>query len=140
MVFVSTSPRAQASVEYLVLVGTVLLIIAILSGYAFVTYSSTISNNTTLKAFSTIKTSIDSVYSLGEGNIMVTDISLPGGISAFYADETNDYLYIEFDSFGSIARDYAEFDFNISGTLPIDEGVHTIRINNSNGVIIVEEI
>jgi uncharacterized protein (UPF0333 family) len=138
MVFDSFSSRAQASVEYLTLVGTVLIIVALLSGYAFTIYSGTTSNSQALEAFLKVKKAIETVYALGEGNSIVIDITLPNGVSAFSASGKS--IVITFDAFGSSASDLAEFSFDVSGTLPTLEGTHSIRIANSSGVVSLNEI
>lgn len=133
MGFFDSEKKGQVSIEYLVLVGVSLVIIALLSGYSFVMYSQTIANNQANNALVSLSSAVNEVYSLGEGNSVVTTISRPSGITNFTA--TGNALIIETNIFGASSTDIFELDSNISGTLPINQGIYDIEVKNSNGIV-----
>ncbi len=125
--------RAQASVEYLTLFGTILIIVALLAGYSLVIYSETLASNQIGSSIKKVEIAAKNVYSLGEGNSLVIEISLPSGVNAFEA--VNKHILVEANTFSAVASSIAEFDFNVSGSLPTSEGTYDIEVKNVNGTV-----
>jgi len=129
----SNQNKGQASVEYLILVGVCLLIITLVSSYSFLMYSTTTTNNEIQTSIKVLENAINEVYSLGEGNSVVVQISFPSDITNITIG--NNYLIIQATAFGSTSSSLVEFDSNISGSLPSTEGTYDIEVKNINGVV-----
>jgi uncharacterized protein (UPF0333 family) len=125
--------QAQASIEYLMLVGVSLLIIALLAGYSFMVYSQTASNHEIQSTAKELRNAINSVYSLGEGNSVVVQITLPQNISNVTIG--NNYLIFETVDLGQKSSSLEEFDANLSGSIPSVWGVYQIQVKNIGGVV-----
>lgn len=79
--------RAQVGLEYLTFTAFLLLVTAILFGYSYISYSTTIQQVQTQSAVDSLASTIDFVYAKGPGNAVVIDIKLPVGVSEFRVDQ-----------------------------------------------------
>lgn len=130
--------RGQASIEYLILVGTSLIIIAVLSAYAFTSFSDTISTNELRTSSEKIESAINYVYALGEGNSVVVQIKLPANVTKFGgATVANKSFVTETNFNGSLAQNITEVDTNVSGSIcpPNCEGQFDIEVKNNFGSV-----
>jgi hypothetical protein len=125
--------RAQASVEYLTLFGSILIIVALLAGYSLVVYSETIAGSQIQSALDKTTVAAKNVYSIGEGNSLVIEITLPSGVNEFTANEK--HLLIRATTFSTNSSTISEFDFNVSGSLPTSQGTYDIEVKNVDGAV-----
>jgi hypothetical protein len=79
--------RAQVGLEYLIFTAFLLLVSAILFGYAFVSYSTSVQTIQTQKAVDDIASAVDFVYAKGPGNTVLIDVQIPTGLSELRADQ-----------------------------------------------------
>lgn len=79
--------RAQVGLEYLVFTSFLLLVSAILFGYAFVSYSTSVQTIQTQKAVDDVAAAVDFVYAKGPGNTVILDVQLPAGLTEFRVDQ-----------------------------------------------------
>ena len=79
--------RAQVGLEYLVFTAFLLLVSAILFGYAFISYSTSVQTIQTQKAVDDVASTINFVYAKGPGNTVLLDVHLPVGLSEFRVDQ-----------------------------------------------------
>lgn len=132
------SVRAQASVEYVTMVGVMLVIIAFISGYAFILYNDSLSNSQAIEATAKLRNAVESVAALGNGNQIPVEIYIPNSVSDFRVE--NNALQITTTSFGASATDTVLFDFNVNeALLPVSNGSHTIIVKNINGDVNLNE-
>ncbi len=131
--------KGQVATEYLILTGTLLLIIAVSATYALTIYNSTISNFHMNDSINEIKEATNYVAALGPGNSLVVEIELPDGVIAGRAENN----FIDYNA--RINNTFEEFlvlvDANISpGTLPTQWGKHWLNISMVGNSIIIQEI
>ena len=131
------SKRAQVATEYIIMLGVLLVVVAGLTGYSLVMYSETVSINQTKDALSDIRTAVNRVYDLGEGNSKIVKISLPNTVTE--ARVVGKAIYITSTSFGSSVQDLMETDANVHGTLPITQGTHYIEVRAVDGNVSISE-
>jgi hypothetical protein len=79
--------RAQVGLEYLVFTSFLLLVSAILFGYAFISYSTSVQTIQTQKAVDDVASAVDFVYAKGPGNTVLLDVQLPSGLTEFRVDQ-----------------------------------------------------
>lgn len=79
--------RAQVGLEYLTFTAFLLLVTAILFGYSYLSYTSTIQQVQAQSAVDSLASTIDFVYAKGPGNAVVIDVKLPVGLSEFRVDQ-----------------------------------------------------
>lgn len=135
--------KAQASVEYLILVGTILIIIAALAAYSFTSFSNAISTNQLVDSSKKIESAINYVSALGEGNSVVVSISLPSGVTKFgAASPINKSFEIETTLAGPTLKDVVEVDANVSNNIcpPNCEGTYDIKVTNTPGSVTLNVI
>ncbi|MBI4043979.1 MAG: hypothetical protein HY393_04205 [Candidatus Diapherotrites archaeon] len=75
--------KGQIGFEYLVLTGFLLLIIALVFAYSFVSYSQAIQSQKAEASLNAIVGASDYVYGRGNGNTLLVDIEVPEGVSSF---------------------------------------------------------
>ncbi len=138
MNFLFKKSKGQVATEYLMLVGICLLIIAGLTGYAFIQYQDTVASSQAKETMKEIKEAVNKAYALGSGNAFIVKITIPNNVESFNA--SGRALRITTSLFGSSSESLEEMDTNISGTLPITYGPHDILVSNNNGTVILSEI
>ncbi|PIU21351.1 MAG: hypothetical protein COT15_02755 [Candidatus Diapherotrites archaeon CG08_land_8_20_14_0_20_34_12] len=114
--------KGQVATEYLFLMAVLLGIIAIIAGYSFLTYQETVKMQNLNSSLNALGNAAKYVKATGSGNSILTKIILPEGITS--SNISGGKI--------TIARNGTDFtntlDFNLSGTLPIEQGVYTIRV------------
>lgn len=129
--------KAQVATEYIVMLGVLLIVVAGLAGYSLMMYSETVSINQTKDALSDLKTAVNRVYDLGEGNSKIVEIYFPDRVTE--AKVVGTAIYITSTSFGSSVQDLAETDANVHGTIPITPGTHYIEVKAIDGNVSISE-
>jgi len=130
--------RGQVATEYMLLIGVLLLIVAVLAAYSFFMYNETIATNHINNSMKDLKQGINNVYYLGNGNSMVVDIILPNGISDISLNGSA--IVITKETFNVNSVDTIVTDATLIGSVPATIGSHKILIENINGVVSLSEI
>ena len=73
--------KGQVATEYMLLIGVLLVIVALLSAYSFFVYNETIASKHLNNSLKNLKQGVNNVYYLGNGNSMVVEIIFPNGVS-----------------------------------------------------------
>ncbi len=131
------SKRAQVATEYMIMLGVLLTVVAGLAGYSLVMYSETVSLNQTKDALRDLKTAVNRVYDLGEGNSKIVEIYFPSGVTE--ARIFGKAIYVTSTSFGSSVQELVETDANVHGILPITQGIHYIEVRGVDGNVSISE-
>jgi len=132
------SRRGQASLEYLVLIGVLLVIVALLSGYAFFMYRESLDLNQFQSSMRNLKDGINNVYYLGNGNSLVVEVTIPSNVGGITFQ--NNTILASINSFGSQSTDTIVLDTNVTGEIPIVVGTYDVLVRNINGDINVSVI
>jgi len=115
--------KGQAALEYLIIVGALLLIAIPIFYFTTTSSSENIKINEINDAIQSIARKADSVYALGEGNRDFVWITIPKGIE--YTLVGNKTILAHGTSFGDID---AMTKGDVTGTIPIIPGAYKIRI------------
>lgn len=118
--------RGQSSIEYVVIVGLILVALAPLFVYSINKANSEIKINQADDAIGTIANAADIVYSLGPGTKKFVQITLPGGVVSSLVNDT--LIQIQLHVYGSTSDFHASTIAQVSGNLPTAKGMHTIAI------------
>lgn len=118
--------RGQVSIEYLILIGFILIALIPIFYYALSESSNTTRLNEADDAVNSLAKSADSVYALGPGTKNYVWVSLPGGIESMSFD--NKRVLIKLNIFGGLSDIYAESKAELIGSISITQGGHRVRV------------
>lgn len=135
----AASRSAQASVESLLLTGILLLFIGIVSGVAFVIFLDSSASAQARDSLQILQTAVNHVYSLGPGNSMVVNVSLPTNLSGSdVGGQSGKELVLVLPSFSGDQNYWVETDVLVVGSLPTHGGLFPIRVTaDANSVSVV---
>lgn len=127
--------KAQAAVEYLMIVVVVLVISITLFYYSTIYSSESIAISQTQESIKTIANTIDYVYALGPGAETTVEIELPKNVVDSYVIKNE--IGFKIGVSGRIDEVYEVTKSSVSGSLPNTPGRHVIFINTTQvGVFI----
>ena len=127
--------KAQAAVEYIIMVGVVLSIAVTIFYYAVSYSSESIAISKSKEGVESIAKSVNYVYSLGQGTRTTVFIDIPTNVIDTYIIANE--IGVKVSTSAGITDVYATAMTNISGSLPTTPGRHFIIIKNTeNGVVI----
>ena len=109
--------KAQAAIEYTMLIGAALIIIIPISYYAIQESTRNIQMNQASNAVNTLAKAADSVYALGPGSQKYIEINLPGGITEIKIQ--NNEILLKIYIFGGESEIFAETKAELAGVIPI---------------------
>ena len=118
--------KAQASTEYLMMIGVVLLIIIPLLFYGLKESREGIQLNQAEDTVATIANAVDTVYSIGPGAKKLVWVNIPGGVEG--ASLENKDVLFKVRVYGNTADIFSSTKALLAGSLPIDAGPHRISI------------
>lgn len=119
--------RGQAAIEYVALIGIVLLFatpIVLRTQVAAADLQRTADVVEARNALDTIGEGARFVSAQGEPSTITFDVTLPRGIEA--TNVTGNYVHLRIDVGQGASDLYEFFDFNISGSIPAEQGRHTL--------------
>ena len=128
--------KSQTSIEVMIILGIILIVLGII-----ITTNMNVSDMFVSKytkdqirlSLKDIKSNSDLVYSQGKDATISVPITLPGGI--FNSSITNNTLLFQVYSQNSYEDIYLISDYNITGTLPTEEGRYILKIKSFGGFI-----
>lgn len=125
--------KAQLSLEYLLLVGLILMLLAPVFYYAFSTSTQTIKMNEADNFVKSIANTADTLYSLGPGSQDSIEINVPKGTKNITLKNKEVLLIIYI--FNGEAYISADTKTNISGNITTKSGSYHITLKNENNTI-----
>jgi uncharacterized protein (UPF0333 family) len=130
--------RAQASMEYLMIAGFLLVVVGIAFLYSQSSLSNSVDDAKAKTAVNTLAKAIDQVYALGPGSKLTVTLDLPTGISSQIVED-NLVGYITTVN-GNPAHYYADTKAKLYGILPTTGGPQTVTLQvNDSGQVYVGE-
>ncbi len=127
--------KAQASLEYLFIIGFFLLLAIPMFFFAYSQANWYNRYNLLYDAVSTIASTADAVCALGEGSLRYAIIELPYGID--YVNITNKQIILHTSRFGDV---YAETKCNVEGNFSVTPGIKHIPIIKQQGKVIIGNV
>ena len=123
--------KGQQAVEYMIMVGVLLVAVGGLAGYALMMYSETVALNQVKDSLKDLQDAADRIYALGEGNSVIVKILLPNGVSE--TKVVGRGLYITATTFGTSSVSFVETDANVHGAIPAASGIYEIEVKAVDG-------
>ena len=129
------SSKAQAGIEYMVIVGAIIFMSAIVFFYSLIYSNNSLSISKASESAEAVAEAIDYAYSLGQGTQTVVTIDLPGNVeSASVGDYEVVFVLVTNTGKNEVI---ASTTTDASGTLPTGEGLHQILVNNTGTGVVV---
>ena len=124
--------RGQGSTEYVMLLGIVLIVVLPLYLFSADTIGDSFRRSNVEDALGNVVIASNELNELGRGNKRIVKIQVPSGVDAFYTG-AGEIVY----SINGVNVS-ADIDFEVLGELPINEGLHSVRIRSiDDGVIVL---
>ena|SRR3989344_7035686 len=130
--------KGQAALEYLFVVGLVLMILIPLSNLAFKRANVSVTLSDASTAINLIAKTADEVFFLGPGNKNTIDIYFPSSISNISI--TNNEIIFNLNIFEENTEVFQISKANLSGNLTNFKGVHIVVIEHlDSGIVKISE-
>ena len=132
--------KAQAALEYVMLIGAVLLIIISISYYATQESTRNIQMNRANDAVNTLAKAADSVYALGPGSQQYIEVNFPGSINSIIIESHE--IRFKVHIFGSLADIFAETkaELDTTSSISTNKGIRHIYVKAlESGKVKIEE-
>ncbi len=126
--------RAQAGIEYIIMVGLLLFFLIPTLHFAVSEANLQIKINQLDNAVRRIAKSANAVYAVGPGSQEVVTITLPKGVTGFSA-AGHDLLY-QTTLFGQTSDFHYSLFGTLNGTLPVQAGTYRILVTAMEGDLI----
>lgn len=125
--------KAQIGLEYIIIFAILLAALTPIFVYSINISSTSMRTMQSRTAVQTIATAANSLYKLGGGKTTIT-VNMPSGVDSYLvANRTIRLTLLIGDGYGDAL---ALTDSNVTGTIPITEGVHNIPLQTlSDGTI-----
>lgn len=120
--------RGQASVEYVIIVGVILVALIPLFFYSLNKVNQEIKISEADDTVNSVANAADIVYSLGTGTRKYIQITIPSGVVESVVNGT--LVMLKVNVYGSVSDFYADTIPIISGTLPMEKGTYTIVLES----------
>lgn len=125
--------KSQASMEYLTIVGLILVFLIPIFYYASSTSSTVIIKNEAKDAVKSLSKTVDFVYSLSPGTKSYVWITIPGGV--INTSVSNNEVGLTLD-YGGISEIFYETKANVSGGFPSAKGTYKIEVEHLDSGIV----
>lgn len=130
--------RGQISLEYVMIVGAVLLITIPLFFYAIYETNYRVRLNQADDAVYTLVNAADTVYSLGSGSKKYVWVSIPSGVTSSLVNESE--IMLTLSIFGGSSDIHASSKAVMVGSIPAGQGTYRIAVEALNaGVVRIGE-
>ncbi|MBW2984329.1 hypothetical protein KY361_04395 [Candidatus Woesearchaeota archaeon] len=128
--------KSQAAAEMLVILAvglSILLAVVTVNNKVMTGTSGKISSTKARAAVDSLSDAAELVYQQGVGSRTRVFVALPDEIQSFSASEQT--LNMQLYAGGSLKDVYRSFDFNVSGTLPTEEGGYWLYVEAEEGCV-----
>jgi hypothetical protein len=125
--------KSQAGLEYILIFAFLLAILTPIFIYAISISSISMRTTQSRTAVQTIATAANNLYKLGGGKTTIA-VNIPSGVESYLVENKTIKLRLRIgDDYGDA---FAVTDANVTGQIPITEGVHNIPVEMlSDGTI-----
>ena len=130
--------RGQASFEYVILVGTLLVILIPLFYYAINQSTETIKLEQAEDTVYSLTKAADEIYSLGPGSKKYVWITIPGGVQSTQIVSTE--IIMQISIFGETSDIISISNAPLSGEIPTNKGIYKIAVEHlESGIVLIGE-
>ncbi|MBW2965951.1 hypothetical protein KY342_02490 [Candidatus Woesearchaeota archaeon] len=135
-IFSKNSKKSQAAMEMIIILAVGLIILGsvlVVNNKIMTGTSGRIESTKARTAVDTLSDSAELVYQQGVGSRTRVFVALPDEIQSFNA--SGQTLNMQLYAGGSLKDVYRSLDFNVSGTLPSEEGNYWIYVEAKQGYV-----
>lgn len=118
--------RGQAGIEYVILVGVLLVFLIPTIYYSLNEANRNVKFNQVENAVRRLAKAADSVHAIGPGSIEIITITLPDGVQDFSLDESE--VSLQVSGFGGLSDVHYKTSVPLVGKLPLGKGTYTMRV------------
>ena len=130
--------RGQAALEYLILIGVLLVLLISLFNYVFYHSAQNLKIDQAEDTVQTLGKTADTLYALGPGNRDFIYVNIPSSVRETRVEEN--LIMIRLYLFGGESDFYVLTDAQVNGTLPTEKGRHKIKLEMlDSGVVQIEK-
>ncbi len=131
--------RGQISVEYIVILGVILLAIVILVYFSFSKASQETNLNDAENAIATLQSALDRIYTLGPGNQEVVKVIFPQGFSSAILSTDSKTIIMKIQGNAGVSDFTATAKTTLQLTnFPQTPGIHYITIKYLDDGTLIE--
>lgn len=127
-IVITVLKKAQVSMEYVVIVGVILVALIPLFFYSISKINSQIKVDQADAAVVNLANAVDSVHSLGPGSRKFIQVTIPSGVVS--ATASGKIVQLKVNIYGSTSDFYANTITNITGSLPNQSGTYTLLVDS----------
>ena len=127
--------KAQVATEFLVIVSVSLIILIPIIYFAFFYAFESTTSSEVQRTANNIADTADYIYSLGNGSQATIQVSIPQGV--INSSVTNKTISFKIGNRAGISDVIAVTKANVVGTVPSSVGIYKIKLQNLNGLIII---
>jgi len=128
--------QGQIAIEYLILIGFILVALIPLGYYASVRTTNELRGNQARDAVVIIADAADKVSLYGEGSNTNVWVTIPSGISESSIE--NNQVLVRISIFGSTTDILSPTIANLTGSIPTEQGRHKVKLTVQNRTVHVE--
>jgi len=129
--------RGQVAVEYLGTMAFLLVVITILSAFAYTTYFDTIKHRMLDDSLNSLSETVNQAYSLGKGTVLFVRINLPDGVTD--SNASGRHVGFTFVASAGSSEYWNAVDANVFGALPTSAGPHIIKVEYADQNVVLSE-
>jgi len=128
--------RGQASFEYIILIGMILVLIIPLFYYAFTTSSEDIKLSEAEDLVQTLTRSADDVYALSPGSVKYVWVTIPGSVQKIAVNTSE--ISVTLTSYGETSEVVGFTRAPLVGTLDSAKGTYRVRVEHlDSGAVLI---
>lgn len=129
--------KGQLAAEYVIITAFLLVVIAILSTFAYTTYFDTVKHRMLDDSLNALSETINQAYSLGKGTVLFVSINLPDGVTE--SEALGQRVGFKFETSSGLSDYWNAVDANVSGTLPTSYGPHLMKVHYIDKNVVLSE-
>jgi uncharacterized protein (UPF0333 family) len=130
--------KGQASMEYMVLIGALLVILIPLFYYAISTSSNQINLRQAEDTVGILAQAADEVYALSKGTKKFVWVNIPGGVQS--SQVVSKEIVLTISVFQGTSEVLAVTRANVTGEVPIQKGRYKMSLEHLNSSTVLVEI
>jgi uncharacterized protein (UPF0333 family) len=127
--------RGQSSIEYLVIIGIVIITIALTAGLAWQENEISTRINQANIAVKKIAASAENIYAQGPGSKSVISVIVPVGYSSSKSSINENQILFVINTPGGEMTVFAITKANVTGSLPTGPGFRNIELKTIEGYV-----
>lgn len=127
--------KAQVAIEYLAIIGLVLVAISLSAAYIWQQNEITTKVQQAVIAVNTISAAADNLYAQGPGAKTTIDVFFPSGYDSSLSYVSDNYIILKIYTAAGYTDVLAITKANVTGSLPEEDGLKVLTLETINGYV-----